>query len=93
MNLYQSHLDKKYFASVFKILLSLHKKKKKKKKKMKKKKKRKVTYLSYDFYIVSGISYDWSLLLDNFQEFVILAMLTFVSREPKCELVYSKYIV
>ena len=91
MNLYQSHLDKKYFAIVFKILLSLHKKKKKKK--MKKKKKRKVTYLSYDFYIVSGISYGWSLLLDNFQECVILAMLTFVSREPKCELVYSKYIV
>ena len=34
-------------------------------------------YLSYDFYIASGISYDLSLLLDNFQGFVILTMLTF----------------
>ena len=44
---------------------------------MDKKKKKKVTYLSYDFYIASGISYDLSLLLDNFQEFGILTMLTF----------------
>ena len=34
--------------------------------------KKKNTYLSNDFYITSGISYDLSLPLDNFQEFVIL---------------------
>ena len=53
-------------------LCILAKQNKTKKSKKKKKKKKKLSYLSYDFHITSGISSDLSLLLDNFQEFVIL---------------------
>ena len=45
----------------------------------------KLTYLSYDIYITSGIAYEFSLLLDNFQSSSISL---FVSLEPKCELLY-----
>ena len=32
-----------------------------------------MTYLSYEFYITSGIAYNLSLPLDTFQEFVMWA--------------------